>query len=171
MKPSLWLRLDVLARKLTPFGLTVLLVLVGLIPLHVPDFSRVAPTLAVMAVYYWTIFRPGLLPAPAVFLVGLLQDILSGMPIGINTVVLLGVYGVVLSQRRFFAGKSFVILWLGFALVAGGAELASWLLISLYHSSVVAAQPVFFQYLVTLGSFPLLAWFFMRWQHAFLRLE
>ena len=171
MKPSLWLRLDVLARKLTPFGLTVLLVLVGLVPLHVPEFSRVAPTLAVMAVYYWTIFRPGLLPAPAVFLVGLLQDILSGMPIGINTVVLLGVYGVVLSQRRFFAGKSFVILWLGFALVAGGAEAASWLLVSLFHSSVMAVQPVFFQYLVTLGSFPLLAWFFMRWQQAFLRLE
>jgi len=30
---------------------------------------------------------------------------------------------------------------------------------------------VFFQYLLTLGVFPAVAWLFLRWQRAFLRLD
>ena len=81
-------------------------------------------TQPLMAVYHWAIFRPRLLPAYAVFLAGLLQDILSGAPLGVNALVFLVAYGVVLSQKKFFTGKSFLILWLGFALVAETSQYA-----------------------------------------------
>ncbi len=171
MKPSLWHRLDALARRLTPFALTLVLVVVGAVPLHIPGFARVAPLLPLMAVYHWDIYRPRLLPAFAVFLIGLLQDTVSGTPIGVNALVFVGVYGVVLSQRRFFAGKSFAVVWLGFAVIAAGAALLSWILVSALNAALVAPRAVVFQYLVTLGVFPLLAWVFLRWQRAFLESE
>ena len=171
MKPSLWQRLDVLARKLTPFGLTMALVVLSVVPTHLPGFARIAPMLGLMAIYHWAIYRPDLMPAYAVFLLGLLQDILSGTPIGVNVVVFLTVYGVVLTQRRFFVGKSFVIGWLGFALVAAGAAVEGWILVSAFHATVIDPRALVYHYLVTLSCFPLLAWVLMLWQQAFLRVD
>ena len=122
MTPGPWQRMDLLARQLMPSMLTLVLVIINVVPLHIPGFSRVAPLLPLIAVYHWAAFRPRLLPAYAVFLIGLFQDILTGAPIGVNAFVFLAVYGAVLSQKRFFIGKSFFILWLGFSLIAAGAS-------------------------------------------------
>ena len=171
MTPGPWQRMDVLARQLTPSIFTLALVILNVVPLHIPGFSSVAPLLPLMAVYHWAVFRPRLLPAYAVFLIGLLQDILTGAPIGVNALVFLVVYGAVLSQKRFFIGKSFFILWLGFSLIAAVAAAINWLAVSILSATLVEPLTVFFQYLMTLGFFPAVAWFFMRWQRAFLRLE
>ncbi|MDP6883745.1 MAG: rod shape-determining protein MreD [Rhodospirillales bacterium] len=168
MKSTVWNRIDAAAKNLTPFGITLILVLIGVVPLFLPVYARVAPLLPVMAVYHWAMHRPRLLPTYAVFLIGFLQDVLTGMPIGVNIVVFLTVYGVVVSQRRFFADKSFLVSWLGFALVAAGAAAESWILVSAIHFAMVDARAVFVQYLVTLGCFPVLAWFFLSWQRSVL---
>ncbi len=169
MTSGLWHRLDLLARQLTPAVLTLVLVIINVLPLHIPGFSRVAPLLPLMAVYHWAIFRPRLLPAYLVFLIGLLQDVLTGTPIGVNALVLLAVYGAVLSQKKFFIGKSFFILWLGFSVIAAGALAVNWGLISVLNLTLVEPRTVIFQYLLTLGFFPAVAFVFLRWQQAFLR--
>ncbi len=166
-----WHRMDVLARQLTPSMFTLALVFINVVPLHMPDFSRVAPLLPLMAVYHWAIFRPRLLPAYAVFLIGLFQDILTGVPIGLNALVFLVVYGAVLTQKRFFLGKSFFILWLGFSVIAAGAAAVSWVGVSLLNVSLIEPRTVIFQYLMTIGFFPAVAWLFLRWQRAFLRFD
>ena len=171
MRRSLWQRLDALARHLTPFGLTVVLVLLGQVPFHLPGFAQVAPMLPLIAIYHWTVYRPELMPAVAVFLVGLLQDALSGLPFGVNTLVYLIAYGVVLTQRSFLVGKSFPIVWFGFALVGAAATLVAWGLVSAISATVVEGRAGFFQYLVTLGGFPLVSWLFARWQHSILKAE
>ena len=168
MKPVFWLRLDTLARKMTPFGLTVALVLLSVLPLHVPGMARVMPLLPLMAIYHWAVNRPELMPAYVVFSIGLLQDTLTGAPLGVSALVFLGVYGVVVGQHRFLVGKSFAVVWLGFSLVAAGATGVNWFLVSIFHVTIVSAEALFFQYLLSLGIFPMLTWFFMRWQKAFL---
>ena len=75
MTPGPWQRMDLLARQLMPSMLTLVLVIINVVPLHIPGFSRVAPLLPLIAVYHWAAFRPRLLPAYAVFLIGLFQDI------------------------------------------------------------------------------------------------
>ena len=82
--------------------------------------------------------------------------------------VFLTAYGVVLSQRRFLAGKSFLIYWFGFAIIAFGAAVESWLLASIWNLAIMDFQAIFFQYLISLGLFPVVAWVFLRWQQAFL---
>ncbi len=169
MTSGLWHRMDLLARQLTPSILTLALVLINALPLHVPGLARIAPLLPLMAIYHWAIFRPRLLPTSVVFLIGLLQDVLSGTPIGVNALVFIAVYGAVLSQKRFFSGKSFAILWLGFALIAAGAMALSWVAVSLLSLTLVEPRTVIFQYVLTLGLFPAVAWLLLRWQRTFLR--
>ena len=171
MTPSLWHRLDLLARQLTPSMLTLILVIISVVPIRILNFSTAVPLLPLMSVYHWAIFRPRLLPAYAVFLIGILQDILTGSPIGVNSLVFLLVYGAVLSQKKFFSGKSFFILWLGFSLIAAGASGLNWLAVSILNVSVVEFHTAAFQYLLTLGFFPAVAWVFLCWQRTFLRLD
>lgn len=171
MKAAFWQRLDLWARQLTPFGLTLVLVILSVVPLHIPGFARVAPLLALMAVYHWSVFYPRLLPAYAVFAIGLLQDSLAGTALGMNALVLLVTYGIVLSQRRFLVGKSFFIVWFGFSIVAAVAMAFSWALVSVFNVTLIDAEALIFQYLLTLGVYPVMCWFFQRWQQAFLNTE
>lgn len=169
MRSPFWGKVDAAARRLTPFGLTVVLVLLGAVPVHVPGFASVTPLLPMIGIYYWAIYRPDLMPVAAVFVIGLLYDALSGAPLGVSAAIFVIVHGIIDSQRRFFAGKSFMIVWLGFFLVSAGAELVTWLLVSAYYGTFVEPAALMFQYLITLGCFPLLSWAFLRWQRAFLR--
>jgi rod shape-determining protein MreD len=73
-----------------------------------------------------------------------------------------------LTQRRFIAGKSFVIYWFGFAIIGLGAAIEAWLLASLWHFTLLNFRAVWFQYLVSVGTFPIIAWIFMKWQQALL---
>jgi rod shape-determining protein MreD len=168
MKPVFWSRLDLAARRFTPFGLTVLLVLLNIMPLQVPGLAQVMPLLPLMSIYLWAVHQPDLMPVYAVFLVGLLQDTLSSVPLGVYGLTYLIVYATVLWQRRFLAGKSFVVIWVGFTVVAAAAVVIGWVLISSLHTTLIEPGAMAFQYLISLGVFPLLAWFFMRWQRAFL---
>ncbi len=169
MKSSVWFRLDFLARKLTPFLLTLLLVLVSVVPLHIPGMSRVVPLLPLMAIYHWAVYRSELFPAYAVFIIGILHDIFTGAPLGVNALVFLLVYGIVVSQHRFLFGKSFTVIWIGFGLVGGAASALTWILVSVWNVAVIEPSAVYIQYLLTFGLFPGLAWCFLRWQRAFLR--
>ncbi|WP_135080598.1 rod shape-determining protein MreD [Terasakiella sp. SH-1] len=169
MKPAFWQRLDLWARNISPVGLSVVLILLSVIPTHIPGYGSIVPQLALMGVFHWTVFRPDLFPILAVFSIGILQDALSGAPMGLNTIVYLTVFGVVLGQRRFFLGKTFLVEWLGFSIIAAGAAVQAWLLLSAYHVHLMAPGPVFFQYFMTMGLYPPMAWVMGRWQRSVLR--
>jgi rod shape-determining protein MreD len=166
---SLLQRVDVLARALTPFLLTVLLLLVSLTPLRSPYLAPVMPSMALIAVYYWTVFRPDLMPSGAVFLIGLLHDLVGVAPLGIGVLALLLVHGAVGSQRKFFATAGFGLLWLGFAVLAAAAQLFIWLLSCIMIGRLVDLAPAVLQYAVTLAIYPCLFWLFGRAQQLLLR--
>jgi rod shape-determining protein MreD len=169
VKPALWHRLDAASRDVSPVGLTIVLLIVGLVPLQLPGLAQMAPQLPLMAVYHWSVYVPRLMPAWGVFAIGALQDLLTGGPLGVQALVLLAVLGVVRQQHRFFAGKSFAVLWLGFALIAAGAMALAWFFVSILSLTVVGPRPAAFQYLLTVGLYPLVAWLLLRWQQAFLK--
>ena len=122
MKPSFWHRVDRFARDLTPFALTFVLLVIGTIPFHIPGFAQVAPMLPLIGIYFWAVYRPDLMPAAAVFLIGIIHDFLSSLAGRRQCADLFYlVLGAALAQRSFFSGKSFVIVWIGFIFVAAGA--------------------------------------------------
>jgi len=164
MKGTVWQRLDFVARIMTPLLVSLCLVVVSVIPLRLPEASFVVPMLALMAVYYWGLHRADLLPAPAIFVIGFLQDILSGGPLGINTLIFLAAYGICVSQRRFFYAKSFLVVWWGFMVVAAGALIVEWVLISAFVEALISPRPAYFKYLMTIALYPVVAWLFARMQ-------
>jgi rod shape-determining protein MreD len=171
MKPSFWHRIDKFARDLTPFALTFILLVINAIPFHIPGFAQVAPLLPLIGIYFWAVYRPDLMPAAAVFLIGILHDFLAGLPVGISALIFLMVLGAALAQRSFFFGKSFVIVWIGFIFVAAGALTLEWLLLSVVSSELIQARTALYQFGLTVAFFPVLARMFTRWQQAFLQVE
>jgi rod shape-determining protein MreD len=143
------------ALAILPVVATAALVLFGAVPTQLPDFEPVTPSLALAAVYFFAIYRPSLLPAPAVFGIGLFQDALLGLPFGLSAVVLLGAYGVIVGQRNAFRGRPFLVAWAGFAVVAPVAAAAMWLLVSLLAGALVPPLAAGFQALLTVAVYPL----------------
>lgn len=165
MKQTLiWQRLDVVARSLFPFLLTVLLVVVSMVPMRVPSLAPIMPALALVAVYYWAVYTPTLMPIWAVFLIGLFQDLLIGDALGAGIIALLCVHAFIGWQRRFFAQASFSMIWCMFMLVAAGAMVMTWLLTSFAMSQSVDPRPALFQYLMTVAVYPVFAWLMVQGQ-------
>lgn len=169
MKASVWVRMDTWVRHLVPVGVTILMLLLTAIPTRLPGFAGIAPMLPLMGVYYWAIYRPDLLPAWAAFLVGLLYDVIAGTPLGVNALVLLLVQGTAASNRKFFLGKSFMVAWWAFGLLAAGAIGMAWLLVSILMATAIDPSPLMIEYLMMMGLFPVLTWMLARTQMAFLK--
>lgn len=154
------------ARGATPSIITLLLVFVSLMPLNLPDSEIIMPPLALMAVFYWSIYRPDLMPAAVAFLAGLLFDMLSGGPPGLHAFAFVVVQAVAASQRGFFLGKVFPVEWLGFCLVAMGTFLVLWALGSLYVGAIVNGSAVAIQALLTITLYPIMTWIMIRARRA-----
>ena len=169
MKPSLFHRMDLWTRNMLPFGATLFLLVLGLVPARVPGYAMIAPVLPLMGVYYWSIYRPDLLPPSAAFGLGLLHDILSGLPLGVSALVMLTVQGITSSQRRFFLGNTFAVAWWGFALMALGTLALTWLLVCMLFVQIIPPKTVMFQYLITISAYPVVSWLLARTQVVFLR--
>jgi len=165
---TFWQRIDRAGRGLAPFVITVMLVLVGLIPVHIPRFAPISPALALAAVFHWSVYRPDLMRPFAVFIIGLLQDLLSGSPIGMNALTYLAVHGVVLTQRRVFLAGTFPLMWFGFAIVVFGVAVAQWFLYSLFTMTIARVDAAVAESVLTLLIYPAAAAVFMLLHRAFL---
>ncbi|MFP6706699.1 MAG: rod shape-determining protein MreD [Alphaproteobacteria bacterium] len=145
-----------------PFAVSVLLILAAVLPYGLPKSSLAAPVLALISVYYWSLFRPELMPAGAAFLLGLLVDVLSGGPPGLNALVLILVHWAASGQRRALAGKSFAVGWLGYLLIAGGAAILNWFVASVFHVTVIESVPLLVSHAIGTAAYPLVAIFLAR---------
>ncbi len=161
-------QLDQTARNLLPFSVTILAMLVGMVPLPLPGYAMVTVPLMLMCLFYWVIHRPDLLRPLVVFMIGLLQDLIGGTPIGMTSMVLITAYWLLITQRRFFLGRSFVMLWIGFALVATGAAVVQWAVFALMTAKILDAGPVLVQAVLGVALFPLMAWLLQRLHRAYL---
>ncbi|WP_138380535.1 rod shape-determining protein MreD [Luteithermobacter gelatinilyticus] len=145
-------------RGILPVGTVLLLAIVMVLPYKIPYFVNLMPFLTLIAVYYWTVVRPELLPVSAVFLVGLVQDILSGGPLGMMALLLLLVRQFVLLQGRNFLERDFLFNWLIFMLISLAFGAVSWALASLYYKAVLNFWNALGQSLLTIALFPVITW-------------
>ncbi len=169
MKPGVLHYMDTGLRAVTPVVLAFLLLVISRLPFGIEGLESAMPLLTLMACYYWTIYRPALMPSIALFVLGLLQDLLTGGPLGLMALVLLLVHWIVDAQRRVFLGKSFVVGWWGFGLVALGAEVVIWLLACIYYDQLLGVRPFGFQFMLTVAIYPCFAWLFSWVQRAIVK--
>lgn len=141
-------------RGALPFISTLVLVLLMQLQYGVLFLDNLFPFLSMAAVYYWGIFKPRLLPVSAVFLLGLLQDILSGGPLGMMALLLIVVRIFVVRQGSRFLEREFLFNWLVFILVALVFGLATWVTASIYLKQTQNFWDAFGQSMMTIAIFP-----------------
>jgi rod shape-determining protein MreD len=162
----IWQRLDQGLRLAMPSLVALLMTLLSVIVWPLPYLGPVMPPLAFIALYYWTTHRPDLFPSGIAFLIGLLNDVINGLPVGVSALLFLIAHHLILRQRRFFAGHSFLMLWSGFALAAAALMVAEWLLIALVRWQPAPFLPVLLQTALAIVLFPLPCWILIRLQRA-----
>ena len=162
-------RLDRSVRQMVPFLASVLFVMFSSLPVHLPGYGQVAVDVGLMTVFYWAIYRPDLFPTIGAFVLGIWQDILVGSPIGLHALILVLAHWAIVSQRTFFQGKSFAVIWWCFSLVAFVASLVSWLIVCALNEVLMSPVAVLFQAALSVGIFPFTAWLLALVQHAIIR--
>lgn len=150
-------KLDRGLRAALPSACLLLAALFTVAPLGIPGFGAVAPDLLLAVTVYWAVQRPDLLPNTPVFLIGLLGDVLTGGIFGLTPAVLLVARFAAVSQRRYL-GRTFMMFWAGFALIALGAVLLEGIVSSLARASLLPLTPALVSAALTAALFPPIAW-------------
>ncbi|MDD9900481.1 MAG: rod shape-determining protein MreD [Alphaproteobacteria bacterium] len=145
----------------------VCLLLLSAFPFQIWNLAEVRPAFFLAAAFYWAVFRPRAFPPLAAFLCGLTLDLLYAGPIGLHALTLVVAQGLVRSQRRFLIGQSFVVLWMCFFLVAGGAFFLQWGVHSLFLLETIPPRPLVISAVLTGFVFPPLSWAFYGFSRLF----
>jgi rod shape-determining protein MreD len=149
-----------------PIATTVLAALLSIEPLHLDGYAALTPAFTLMATYHWTIYRPDLLPALSLFLIGTIQDLLSGGLPGETAVTLLLARAIVLPHRHYLVDRLFPFIWAGFSLLTGGAMLFLGALHSLFAAELLDLREPVLRAVLTIAVFPIAHFLLGRSQRA-----
>lgn len=169
MRISMWQRLESWQRDACPFVVSAFLILLFGMPLGLPAFSQVVPSVLSISVYYWVLHCPRVMPIGATFLLAIFQAIISGEQVGFTALIFLLFHKAVESQRRLLVDGSFWVLWMGFFLFTALAIVAEWSIIRLSHEGMLDHRSALFKGLVTVAFYPLFTWIFVLMQRMVLK--
>jgi len=110
--------------------------------------------LFLITLYYWSTYRPTLLPLWLVLIMGIIMDALIGSPLGLNALLLGMVRLWTTDQRRFLMAQSFFVNWIIFSLMAILYYLAQWATHSLFVLKILSVNGSVFFILGSIMIFP-----------------
>jgi rod shape-determining protein MreD len=144
------------ASFLVPLASILVAILMMPLPLGLKLWGHIfMPSLPLIAVFLWTLYRPDLLPPVAVLGLGLVLDLLVHGPIGTSSIVFLAVYAVTLSQRVYWTTLQGTGLVGGFFFVVLIAELVSWATTSFSIGRVLSPTPAFLEAVASMLVLPI----------------
>jgi len=132
----------------------VFFVLLTAMPLHIAGASQVMPALTLICIYYWNTFSPGMLPYLFLAVLGLLEDTLYGLPIGLSSTVNILFAVMLLYEHRNFGKAQFGAVWFGFALLSLIAIAIEWAIMSFYEGQMLPAGADLLRWLATCFAYP-----------------
>lgn len=151
-------RLDHNARRLLPALSTLLLGFVAILPVDIPRWGEMAPPLMLVGVFYWSLVRPDLMQPATAFVLGLIEDLVTGAPIGSGALVMVLTQWIMRGQQRFLANRPFLLLWAAFLPVVAIATALEWLV---YATLTLHAVPILIalaRMVLAFVLFPVVAW-------------
>lgn len=146
-----------IARAATPTLLGIFGAFLLASPLRLFEGHVATPLIPLVVIYFWSLYSPGHLPAASVFAIGLIQDLLSGGPLGLWPAVYLAVQYVAISQQSYFLGREVHVVWMGFAVAAASVSIILWLFMSLLSGALLPIGGLVLQMLTTIAVYPLFA--------------
>lgn len=137
-----------------PAGLTILFIILSLMPRRIFPWVDMVPDLALISLFYWKLYYPDSMPFWAVCVIGLVQDTLMGLPLGLSSFLYLIFSFALTTQRKVFARETFFTLWFGFTVLVAGFYLLLWLLLYGANGTSLPVVVVFLQWGLTVGLYP-----------------
>lgn len=144
------------AMRAVPALLTLLIALLSATPVHVFGAGDVTPAFTLISVFYWCVYSPGALPYTFLFVLGLLQDALGGMPLGVSSFLFVLFAYIIDSQRRLMGRAVFGTVWGTCVLLTGIAAIAQWGIMCMVAGKIFDYYVPFTRWLATCASYPLL---------------
>lgn len=141
------------------FGLYVLLcflILLNLVKFPLLGEEGGKLSFLLMGLYFWTIYRPELLPYPLVFAAGLFLDFLSGGLVGLNALCFMVVAMIVRAQIRFLMGQSWSVIWAGFCVAVTLVMIIQYMVYSLSSMTMLSPVPLIFNLIISYLLYPLI---------------
>lgn len=123
------------ARLLLAQAVIILFLILNVVSLSLPHAGDLKPFFLLMTVYYWSIYRPSVMPIAYTFVLGVLIDLLSDIQLGISSLLLISIQIIVQRSRLFLMGQPFMMVWLGFTVIAFAYAVLMWFLLSVVNIS------------------------------------
>lgn len=118
--------------------------------------SSYTPSVAAICVYFWTFNFSRLIGMMDIFVVAIISDFISQMPVGTESASLLIAYFVTISQKELATKYGFMLFWGFFAAFLLVYTVVKFGILSLYFLEFNADQHLLAQYTVTFLLFPLI---------------
>ncbi len=141
-------------RQTLPFVTAFVAALLMATQTHVPRLNSMMPMLSLGVVFFWSVHRPQLFGMGAAFVIGLLQDLVTGVPLGLGTLILLLTRAILAPQARLFLGRPFVVHWWGFILLSAAVAAVSWLVAAVVLGVLAPIHLVVMSALLGVVAFP-----------------
>jgi len=135
--------------NIIPF-LSVLLLLLGASSLRLGGYPLL-PSLYLIPIFYWLVFRPDLLPLWSLFSIGLIYDSLMGYELGLTSFLLIisAIAGHFL--RPYLSPHRFMLIW-------GAFGLYSFVYLTFYGLVTSGGIPLIISWMYGIILYPLVSW-------------
>lgn len=150
---------------LVPFGLAILGTAIANVPISFSGGLLPTPLFGLMALYFWGLMRPDLMPPWAALLVGLAEDLLSGGAPGIWATAFVLSYVFMDRQRESLAGLAGFGAIIGFAAALVVAMGTAFAIVAVYYWRLPPVAPVIATFAVNVVWYIPALWFMDKMQH------
>ncbi|MDB2683110.1 rod shape-determining protein MreD [Alphaproteobacteria bacterium] len=146
-------------RMVLPYSLIVVLFVWNVISLSNIGAVLSGYPLVLITLYYWFLYRPTLIPLWLTFVIGIIMDALTGVPLGLNTLIFVLLRLVITDQRRFLMAQTFPVVWLIFCVILVAYHVIQWLLQSFVLMTILPWHDLGTYLIGSVMLFPLLTLF------------
>lgn len=149
--------LEVIWKYMIAHAVILFFLFMGLVNFSIPIMGEIRPYFILMPFYYFAIYRPTLLPPIFIFGIGLLYDLILGLPIGIHSLFFLTCFLIIKSQRLYFIGQGYHMTWIGFGLTVLSVLLVEYLFFSLKAGLFLSLAPITYAAFISVLLYPFIS--------------
>lgn len=157
MQQSWYEVIELNLKKILPLLCSVFFLLLIYIPIHIPLSPLFRPDVSMICIYFWVLYRKDLFGILSTVVLGIIADILSSSPDGLNIFTFMLVFTLSSTFGSYVNTKPFIISWVGFAIITLVSLLVKWLLVSIFYSSFLPFNGVITAYFATVFLYPLIS--------------
>lgn len=150
-------KLDRGLRAALPVGVCLFFILLMLVPWPFPHARQLLSLVVFMALCHWVVHAPDYFSMRWSFIIGFLQDVLLGQPLGISALTYLAADFFLRTQRLFFLQQSFRHFWMVFAAMAALISLAQWGVAHVFMGQGVSMSSLLLNIVTGILLFPLIS--------------